>query len=211
MLGRRRRPRVIAELPAPPGESSRAGSLAAAGLDTFTALSRELDDARAVLTTGEEAKSTLAVGLATAAVAAGRRTVLLECDLSAPSLARQLGLDPAPGLHEYLRLEAEAQGILQALVLAGPASAGARAPLTCIVAGEPAADDGTALLDSEAFAHAIAKLRAAYELVVIDGPSLRDLSLPAVAPFADRTLAVAPRSALPRKPPVRVDGFVVTA
>lgn len=210
MLGRRRRPRVIAELPAAPQGGDARGALSASRLEMLTALLGELDDARAVLSTGGEGKSALALGLATAAVAAGRRAVLVECDLAAPSLARQIGLVPAPGLREYLRTEAEAKQILQPLVLAGPGSAAARTPLTCIVAGRPATD-GMALLDSEEFAHAIGKLRSAYELVVIDGPPLGDPSLLAVAPFADRALAAAARSDLPRKAPVHIDGVVLAA
>ena len=65
----------------------------------------------------------------------GRRTVLVECDLARPRLAADLGLAPGPGLHEYLRWEAEAAEILQPLVLAGPAAAGAGEPLVCIAAG----------------------------------------------------------------------------
>jgi Mrp family chromosome partitioning ATPase len=208
MLGRRRRPQVIAELPAPPQGKTASGALSAAALEMLTALLGELGDARAVLSTGGDRKSALALGLATAAVAVGRRAVLVECDLAAPSLAQRVGLEPAPGLREYLGMEAEARQILQSLVLTGPGSAAARTPLTCIVAGRAAAD-GIALLDSEGFAHAIGKLRSAYELVVIDGPPLTDPSLLAVAPFANRTLAAAARADLPRKPPVHIDGVVV--
>jgi len=201
---------MIAELPAPPQGKSAAGALSAAALEMLTALLGELGDARAVLSTGGDEKSVLALGLATAAVAGGRRTVLVECDLAAPSLARQVGLEPAPGLHEYLGMGAEARQILQPLVLAGPGSAAARTPLTCIVGGRPTAD-GIALLDSEGFAHAIGKLRSAYELVVVDGPALGDPSLLAVAPFADRALAAVANADLPRKPPVHIDGVVLVA
>jgi polysaccharide biosynthesis transport protein len=210
MLGRRGRPQVIAELPAPAQGKAASAALNAAALEMLTGLLGELGDARAVLSTGGEGKSALALGLATAAVAAGRHAVLVECDLAAPSLARRVGLEPAPGLHEYLGLKAEAWQILQPLVLAGPGSAAARTPLACVVGGRPTAD-GLALLDSEGFAHAIGKLRSAYELVVVDGPPLGDPSLLAVAPFADRTLAAAARADLPRKPPVRIDGVVLAA
>lgn len=210
MLGRRRRPRVIAELAAAPRGKAAPGALSAAALEMLTALLAELGDARAVLSTGGDGKSALALGLATAAVAGGRRTALVECDLSTPSLAQRVGLEPAPGLREYLDGEAEARQILQPLVLAGPGSAAARAPLACIVAGRPAGE-GMALLDSEEFAHAIGKLRSAYELVVVDAPPLNDPSLLAVAPFADRTLAAAARDEVPRKPPVQVDGVVISA
>jgi Mrp family chromosome partitioning ATPase len=210
MLRRRRRPPVLAELPAGAAEPVRPGRLGRAELEVFGGLLPAAGSARTLLTTGEEAKSALAVGLATAAAAEGRRVALVECDLAAPVLASRLGLDPAPGLHEYLRLEAEAAAIVQALVLAGPASAGAVAPLACVVAGTPAAE-GAEPLASEWLAHAIAKLRSAYELVVLDGPRLLDLSsLLSVAPYADVTLSCGDRKGLARKPPVEVDGVVVT-
>ena len=104
--------------------------------------------------------------------AAGRRTVLLECDLAAAALAAELGLAAGPGLHEYLRWEATPAQILQPLVLAGPAAAGAAAPLVCVGAGAPGARTRRRCSASESFRHAIAKLRGAYDLVVLVGPPL---------------------------------------
>jgi tyrosine-protein kinase Etk/Wzc len=180
-------------------------------LNAFEIALRAVGDSRVVLATGMGSKSALALGLATVAAVKGSRTALVECDLPRPSLAARLGLAPTPGLSEYLREEAEAGRILQPLVPAGPASGGATAPLTCVVAGEPGSD-GPALLASEAFDHAIAKLRSAYDLVVLDGPPLRDeLALLAVVTQADKTLACGSASVIPRKPVVRVDGLVVQA
>ena len=101
-----------------------------------------------------------------------------------------MGLEPEPGLGEYLRREAEAPQILQPLVLAGPASAKATDPLVCIVAGQRALD-GAALLETGDFRHAMAKLRGGYELVVLHGPPLGDGSgaLDAVAVEADLMIA----------------------
>lgn len=239
---RRRRPPVLAELPAPSGEPRRPGALGGAELETFGRLLGALGGARAVLVTGGgrpgnapavapdasqsdsgvdaqaalasgiatfvAGKLTLAIGLATAAAAEGRRAALLECDLARPSLAALLGLEPAPGLHEYLRLEAEAPQILQPLVLAGPGSAAAAAPLTCIVAGRPA-PDAAALLASPHFAHAIAKLRSAYDLVVLDGPSLVDPSLPTVAAQSDAALACVVSPSSWKRLPIAVRGLVI--
>ncbi len=206
---RRRRPPVLAELPAGAGESVRPGALSRAELAPLDALLKAMGDARVLFATGVEAKSALALGLATVAAAEGRRTALVECDLVLPSLAPRLGLAPTPGLCEYLRQEAEAPQILQPLVLTGPASGRAEAPLACVVAGEQV-EDGLPLLDSEGFRHAVAKLRSAYDLLVLDGPPLDEVpSLLAVAARADRTLACGPRSDLPRKLKVPVDGLVL--
>jgi Mrp family chromosome partitioning ATPase len=113
----------------------------------------------------------------------------LECDLAEPGLADALGLATAPGLHEYLRGSADAGSILKPVVLAGPGSAGATEPLVCVVAGRPSAE-GPRLFASDAFAQALANLRAAYDLVVIDGPPLQDeYSLRALLASADSTIA----------------------
>jgi Mrp family chromosome partitioning ATPase len=206
---RRRRPPILAELPAGVGESARPGALSRAELEPLDSLLKALGDTRVVLATGVEAKSALALGLATAAAAEGRRTALIECDLVLPSLAASLGLDPVPGLREYLRLEAEASQVLQPLTLAGPASGRAVSPLACVVGGGEV-EDGLALLDSEGFRHAVAKLRNAYDLLVFDGPPLDEVpSLLAVAARSDTTLACGPRSDLPRRPKVPVDGLVI--
>jgi Mrp family chromosome partitioning ATPase len=208
----RRKPPVLAAISAtrPPGEA-RAWRLRRADYEALGSLLKErMQGAGTILFTGaERGKSAAAVGLATVATAAGRLTALLECDLSRPRLAADLGLAGAPGLHEYLRSEAGAPQILQPLILAGPASGGAVAPLTCIVAGAPAAE-GRALLAADDFAHAISKLRNAYDLVVVDGPPLgRDEgSLVEVARQVDATLACVAGDKPPRKPPVPIAGLV---
>ncbi|HET7418353.1 MAG TPA: hypothetical protein VFJ61_12090 [Solirubrobacterales bacterium] len=126
-----------------------------------------------LLTGDAEATAVAGIALASAAVAGGRRTVLVECDLTHPRLAAQLGLSAAPGVHEYLRWEAEPGEILQPLVLGGPAASGAAEPLVCICGGRPASKTAT-LLGLQSFAHMIEKLRGAYELVVVTGPSIED-------------------------------------
>jgi MinD-like ATPase involved in chromosome partitioning or flagellar assembly len=136
--------------------------------------------------------------------------MLVECDLAHPDLAGKLGLDPEPGFGEYLAHEAEAAEILQAVILAGPGAGLAAAPLVCIVAGSPTGL-GPVLLSSESFGHAIEKMRAAYDVVVIDGPALKDpSSLLAAARGVDRVLASCPRSQIPRRLRKLVDGLVET-
>lgn len=208
MLRRRARPTVLAELPAPRA-GSRPGALNRAELEALAGLAVAIEGARAVLTSGPE-KSLVARGLATVEAAGGRRVCLLECDLSRPKAAAELGLAATPGLHEYLLGEAEAPQILQSLVLAGPASAQASAPLTCIVAGASSPSPAS-VLASERCAHAIAMLRRAYDLLVIDGPSPEGESdfLHAVGPLLDSTLLCGERAQLPKRVPTRTTGFVL--
>jgi Mrp family chromosome partitioning ATPase len=208
MLGRRNKAPVLAELPARQNGSARTGALGRAQLQAFAALAAKLAGSAVVLLTGP-AKSGVALGLAAAATADGRRVALLECDLAAPALAATLGLAPRPGLHEYLREEAEAAQILQPLVLAGPASGRATEPLACIVAGE-AEPTPVALLDSERCDHAIERLRRAYDLLVIDGPGLSEApdALRALAEHAATTLVCGERSEIPKRLPTPVTGLV---
>ncbi len=211
MLRRRSRQPVLAEIPAPAGSSTRPGALGRAQLQAYAGLAARLAGSGSVFLTGP-AKSAVALGVAAAATAEGRRVALLECDLAAPALAGTLGLSAVPGLHEYLRGDADAAEILQPLVLAGPASGRAAEPLTCIVAGEPEAEP-VALLDSERCDHAIERLRRAYDLLVIDGPPLGEDpdSLRALAEHAAVTLACGERGTIPRKAPVEVAGVVLVA
>lgn len=203
--------RVLAEIPARSSPDLRPGTLRRSDLDAYGSLLRELGDAGAVLIAGEGAAGQAgAVGLAAAAAAAGTRTALLECELTAPSLAEALGLASAPGLHEYLRGSVESEQILKPVVLAGPGSADANEPLVCVVGGRPAADAAT-LLGSARFRHALASLRDAYELLVVVAPAPEPDPGPlaAVAAEADAVLAWSERGAESPRLPVSVTGLVV--
>lgn len=169
MLGWRARLPVLAEISGPP-EGARAWSLRRSDYEGLEGALSRLGEARVVLVSGEgEAPLPAAIALAAASSAAGRRTILLECDLARPRLAVQIGLAAAPGVHEYLRWEAEPADVLQPVMLAGSAAGGAGEPLVCICAGRPASKAET-LLGLQSFAHMVEKLRGAYELVVIVGP-----------------------------------------
>jgi Mrp family chromosome partitioning ATPase len=206
--GGRRRPPVLGRIPAERSDSRR-GGFSSAELEALEAVHEGLEGAGVVLVSGEDGMhGRLALGLAAIATAAGRRAALVECDLARPALAESLGLSPAPGLHELLAGSASPREILQPLVLAGPASAGAAAPLTCVLAGSPA-EDPVGLLASEGFAAAIENLRASYEPVVLAGPSFeRPHSLPWAAEHADATVAYASGRRLPKELPIRFTGVV---
>lgn len=201
--------KVLAEIPARTAAELRTGTLRRCDLEALRGLLEKLSGARVVLITGDApGPRAAAVGLATTAVADGARTALVEGDLSRPGLADELGLANAPGLHEYLRGTAEVDEILKPVVLAGPGSAEATEPLVCVAAGRPAAD-AWALLALERFRQALEGLRAAYELVVIDGPPLGDeYALREVFALADATLVCVPRGER-REPPIPATGVIV--
>lgn len=211
MLGRRNKHKVLAEVPAPQRTPGRPGALGRAHLAAYTSLAAEMAGSGPIFATGP-AKSEVALGIAAAATAAGKRVALLECDLADPVLAEMLGLAPTLGLHEYLREEADVASILQPLVLAGPASGNAVEPLACIVAGAPEPAP-VSLLDSERCDHALAKLRRAYDLLVIDGPPLDEDpdSLRALSEHAGSTVVCGASGEIPKRPPVPVSGAVVFA
>jgi Mrp family chromosome partitioning ATPase len=169
MLGRRARLPLLAEI-AGPAEGARAWSLRRGDLEALGAVLPRLDERRVVLVAGEGYEpAAAAIALASAAAASGSRTILVDCGLSQPRIAAQVGLADAPGLHEYLRWEAEPAEILQPVALAGPATADPAEPLVCIGAGRPATKAET-LLGLQSFHHMIEKLRTAYELVLLLSP-----------------------------------------
>jgi capsular exopolysaccharide synthesis family protein len=135
---------------------------------------------RSVLVTSglpEEGKSTVSASLASAAVLAGQRTLLVECDLRRPCFAQRLGIQAQPGLTDYLLGNANPQDILQTVELAEPVrmnGTAAAAPtsdsagtLVCI-AGGGLVSNPAELLISERFKDFLEKVSKAYDLVVLD-------------------------------------------
>jgi Mrp family chromosome partitioning ATPase len=126
----------------------------------------------------QEGKSTVAVHLAAANADAGKRTMLIECDLRRPVLADRLGIARGPGLTDYLTGHATPQEVLQVVAPrqasqngSGPAhSESARfepAPLVCITAGT-AAPRPADLLSSARFQEFLSEVSGAYDSVILD-------------------------------------------
>jgi Mrp family chromosome partitioning ATPase len=151
----------------------------------------QLGARKVVLVTGAvEAAATVAVALAGEAAAAGVATAVVECDIEHPRLAAELGLAPEPGLHEYLRWEAQPGEIVQPLALAGAAASEEAGTLACVVAGRPS-EKARTLLGLGSFRHMTAKLRKAYDLVILLGPPLEGAggALDTAAAEADCSIA----------------------
>jgi Mrp family chromosome partitioning ATPase len=190
---------VLAEIGGPASSNGRAWGLRRGDLEALDRVREELNGTRSVLVTGEEeATATVAVGLAGVAAAAGVATALVECDVEHPRLADELGLEPTPGLHEYLRWEATPPDVVQPLVLAGSAAEGAPAPLACVTAGRPS-DRARALLDLGSFRHMTTKLGEAYELVVLLGPPLEGAGGPLGSAAATADCALVALTEVPSK------------
>lgn len=186
------------------GDASPSGNgpagISRGGFEAFRVLRNNLQflrpegELRSILITSslpEEGKSTTALSLATVSALAGRRTLLVECDLRRPSLAERIGIKPAPGLRQYLNAEASPQDVLQVVSLAFPTRNGAedapsrRGDLICIAAGG-STEDSAELLASERFREFLNKVAGAYELVVIDaGPLLSAVDPLQLVPLVD--------------------------
>jgi Mrp family chromosome partitioning ATPase len=195
LRGRARLP-VLARVSGPP-EDARVWSLRQADFEALEGALQRLEAQRVVLVAGErEATPVAALALAAAAAAAGRRTILVESDLAQPHLAAHLGLVAAPGLHEYLRWEAEPADVLQPVALGGPAADGSADPLACVCGGRPASKAET-LLGLQSFAHMVEKLRAAYELVLLSASPPLEEPAPCLGASrqADAVVAATPASA----------------
>jgi len=188
LRGRAKLP-VLAEISGP--ADGRAWALGRGDFASLREALPRLAEQRVLAVAGEgEAPAVAAIAIATAASAGGRGTILVDCDLTRPRLAGGVGLAASPGLHEYLRWEAEPRDVLQPVSLAGPAAGNGSAQLVCLCAGRPAQKAET-LLGLQSFAHMVAKLRGAYELVLLLAPPVvsEPAACLAVAAQADAVVA----------------------
>lgn len=145
-------------------------------------------DTGAILVTSplaSEGKSTVALGLAMVNAAAGKRTLLIECDLRRPVLASRTGIQRAPGLSQYLAGEAEPGDILQSIPVSSLLDVHS---LPCITAGDLLPEPAD-LLGSERFAEFMREVRLAYEVIIVDStPLLSVADALEIVPHCDRVL-----------------------
>ncbi|GIK77522.1 MAG: hypothetical protein BroJett022_12120 [Actinomycetes bacterium] len=122
----------------------------------------------------------VAATLAIAAAGAGRRALVVESDLDGPTLADRLGVEPSPGLAEYMAGDAAPRDVLRA-VAAQPAG------FACVPAGNGSAGG----LPGPRFADLAARLARAYDLVAHVTPPIDGGGGEAVAALFDDVVVVA--------------------
>ncbi len=148
-----------------------------------------------------EGRTTVALGLAAAAARLGRGVLLMEADMRSPVLAGVLGVDPGPGLSEYLAGGASPREVINPITVAG-LNGDSEPTFVCVTAGATG-DSPAAMLSGTRFGALLGQLRRVYDLVVFDGPAL----LPApeailLCEATDETLLVV-RSGVTRRAELR--------
>jgi polysaccharide biosynthesis transport protein len=189
-----------------------------------------------IVTSGlpEEGKTTVASSLAFAMAAAGKRTLLVDCDLRRSSLSSRLELNPSPGLSDFLAGTATPEEVLQTVAF-GDQGGGNGAKhendddgtehnllrLACVVAGSPTPRP-TEALGSVRFTRFIEEVSQVYDIVILDSsPLLPVADTLEMLPHVDAVIlcarefqtthaeAAAAKAALARLPE-RPTGLVVT-
>ena len=126
----------------------------------------------------QEGKSSVSSGLAYASALAGRRTVLVECDLRRPVLGDRFSVAAAPGLSDYLRDDASGEDIVRSVEFEGFPE-----PLSLIPAGGEVHQPAE-LLASPQFGRLFTTIAKTHDAVILDCPP--------VLPVGD-TLELLPR------------------
>jgi polysaccharide biosynthesis transport protein len=161
-------------------------------LESFRIMRRNLEfldpdrkPLRSILVTSalpQEGKTTVASSLAFAMASAGKRVLLVDCDLRRPALATRLGVEQSPGISEYLADLATPQELLRtvefhepALVASSTSNGAGTKPidhsLVCIPSGAPTSR-AAELLGSDRFREFLEQVSSAYETVVLDSSPL---------------------------------------
>ncbi|MEO4001506.1 polysaccharide biosynthesis tyrosine autokinase [Mesorhizobium sp. CAU 1732] len=128
-----------------------------------------------------QGKSTIALGLARSASAAGLRTVLVDANLRDPAIAKLAGFYPSGFMQEVLDGERRIDAVLQK-----DSASDVR-----IVAARAGASGSERVLDSAGFQTLIADLKSSFDLVIIDTPGVEQaLDAAIVGGLCNRNLFV---------------------
>jgi len=125
---------------------------------------RDSDDRTVLITSSSSraGKTSVAIGLAQSLAQLGKRTLLVEADLRAPSLSLRLGLEGVgSGLAALLQGEAEDSQAIEREFLPS---------LDLLRAGEGAEEFDPELLANGRFAKCLARWRLHYDYIILDSP-----------------------------------------
>jgi polysaccharide biosynthesis transport protein len=124
----------------------------------------------AVLSTlPSEWKSSVTANLAAAYASTGKRVLAISADLRAPALHRYFGLPQANhGLLDYLTSQASLEDVVQSVTVEGTSRSGA----LCVLADDHRFADPALVLSSPRMERLLAEARAAFDIVLIDGPPI---------------------------------------
>ena len=126
-----------------------------------------------------EGKTSVTLALGRVAALGGERVCVLDCDIRQPSFGRLLQADGELGLTDLLSGHATDEQVIRQDVLSG---------MHYIVAGSPEASAFT-LFMSEAMARLLQRLRAQFDLVLLDAPPAQAMTdTRVIAGIADATL-----------------------
>lgn len=113
-----------------------------------------------------EGKSFIATNLALTFAGQGQRTLIVDCDMRLPNVAKSFGLKPKTGMYEYFFGERSLDDVIIKEV----------APNCDILPSEKSPDNPTQVLNSVEFEQLMIQLRHRYHKIVIDSPPVGAVS-----------------------------------
>lgn len=116
-----------------------------------------------------EGKTALALSLARAYAASGRKTLIIDCDLRRPSIHVHLDFEPDKGLLDYLTGDGQAGSLTTMVVREGDTG------LNLLVGSRRSGMPTDQLVSGAAFARLVAAAADHFDIVVLDTPPIREV------------------------------------
>jgi len=145
----------------------------------FSALEQDIKSIVMTSATAEEGKTTMVANLAIAMAEGGLKTLLMETDLRKPAIFRMFGLEPTPGVTDYLLSNYDLSEIVRTVtdIMMGKMnmdriiSTPGIDNLHIITCGTIPLNPAE-LMQSKKFKDLLVKLRDKYEVILLDAPPL---------------------------------------
>lgn len=138
-----------------------------------------------------EAKSSTCTNLAAVFAQAGKRILIVDCDLRKPTLHKRLSLDNSMGLSTYLTHQADVDEVLQNTPMKG---------VSAITAG-PLSPNPAELLSSERMDELLALAPKEFDMIILDSPPVMGLAdALIIANHASATILIAAHAQSKKRP-----------